>query len=135
MSESVTRCEVALLQTVHLMHACLRDAIVLAPACTVTAEEALAVDSAAMELERQRAAERQRILLMVRRLDGQFQELAQVIGACLHDVPLAAMDAEIEALNEENLQLADHIMEAYDEAAQLAAKIEERVHTVQVPNA
>jgi hypothetical protein len=135
MSESVSRCEHALLQTVNLMHLSLRDVIALAPPCVATEEEAATVDRAAIELERQRSQEKERVSRLVQQLDRQFRALEHTIGECLYDVPVDVMDADLDALNSENLMLADQIIAAYDEAAVLTTRIESCVKCSRIPGA
>ena len=135
MATGVARCEAALAQTVSLMHASLMEAVSRAPPCHVTADEAVAVDRAAVELEKQRNAEFSRIGILVKRLNAQFQFLEQTVLNSLCDAPLHILDGDIEELNGENLTLADQIVSAYDDAAAFATKIELVVQRTRVPEA
>jgi hypothetical protein len=137
MSQFVHGAEVELLRLVVCMHSSLND---ITTSDTLheqrsTEAEAAAVNSLAIELERFRQTERQRVEVIA----GSLRQQADHVRAAIHslcDLSEDALDAEIRELNHINASMGRRMIQLYDRAAVMAHEIESEVlqETFAVPN-
>lgn len=155
MSNPIVECEVNLGKLLWAMSATLLEVAAGAPADSTVAqfesaevsrpsrpsstaalhEENSVPDSVQIAYEAHVRREGQRVTQLCGLcIDTHFENLKSSI-AQLCDAPVEQLEADIEAANEENLQLAHAVVEAYDEAARLETELTTSVESLELPSA
>lgn len=130
MSQFVHGAEVELLRLVVCMHASLQSAAQGDPKHSsdgiATEAEAAAVNTLALQLERTRHMERQRLEVIAESLKQQAGNVKSAIYN-LCDEREEDLDADIRELNQQNTALGRRMIQLYDLAAVMAHEIESEI--------
>ncbi|KAG8345858.1 hypothetical protein TRVL_03303 [Trypanosoma vivax] len=136
MSGVAVEAEAALARCVEAMHDALHMAVFDALPKSFQVDEegsgGALVDTVAQRLEWEQGTEIQRIDDLVNQLDRNFALLEAAVTR-LPDAPVEMLDSDIAALNTEASLLAQQMIDTYDEAEALSAKLEAEIAAYSVP--
>ena len=126
MTGSVVACEAAIVALAESMERSFHDGVVHAPEVPVSAEEAERVDRLKMERDAHLSKEAARCGLIADDVQHHFAVLHSLLNQ-LPDFPCHAIDQDIAALERENKALTNAVVKAFDEVADLEARLEEKL--------
>lgn len=129
----VQQAELELGNTLQLMHETLQSVLLSTAPYSVDKRTAKDIDTAAVLLQQEQETLRQSVAESARRLDVQLSVLiASVERLC--DVPVPDLNERLRQVNATHTALGDKMVQLYDQAAALSARLEEEVMEAPIPS-